>query len=284
MAGRSDAEILGDIRASIPPGNRYIPDREIMDAVRKARREIKPGTPSQCYRIPRPAHSKPIIDGPAYLKKLIARGDGAGPVDLWHLSDHQPDRETNYCDALAVLSLYDAEEHIYIGDQYGRDVEPVETWRTRIEQGQVAPWPHIAPNPFDGVAHDIGNRKPSFRCDAAVSAFRYVVVEFDTVSKSDQLAFWYAIITARLLPVAVLLDSGGKSLHAWIRVDLPDRQAWNREVCTRFYGDQGVFTSMGADRACRNPSRLSRLPGHYRTEKNSYQTLLYLNPQTKATV
>jgi hypothetical protein len=284
MAGLSDAQIMADIRDSIPPGSRHIPDREIMDAIKKARREVRVGRTSQYHRIYRPAPSKPIIDGPAYLKKLIARGDGAGTADLWHLSDHRQDRETNYCDALAVLSLYDAKEHIYIGDKYGRDVATVETWRNRIEQGKVAAWPHIAPNPFDGKPHDIGSKKPSFRCDAAVSAFRYVVIEFDTVSKSDQFAFWYAIIHTSLLPVAVLLDSGGKSLHAWIRVDLPDRQTWDREVGTRYYGDKGVFTSMGADRACRNPSRLSRLPGHYRTEKNNYQTLLYLNHRTKATV
>jgi hypothetical protein len=105
-------------------------------------------------------------------------------------------------------------------------------------------------------------------------------VEFDNLSKPDQFAFWYSVITKKLLDVALLLDSGGKSIHAWVRVNLTDRIAWDREIGNRFYGEAGVFTTMGADRACRNPSRLSRLAGHYRAEKSNWQTLLYLNRGT----
>jgi hypothetical protein len=115
-----------------------------------------------------------------------------------------------------------------------------------------------------------------------VCSFRYAVVEFDILSKPEQFAFWYSIITKKLLDVAVLLDSGGKSLHAWVRVNLQDRAAWDHEIGNRFYGEQGVMTVMGADRACRNPSRLSRLAGHYRAEKKNWQALLYLNPKREA--
>ena len=119
----------------------------------------------------------------------------------------------------------------------------------------------------------------SFRCDAAVSSFRFVVVEFDSIPKLDQIAFWYSIASKKLLDVAVLLDSGGKSIHAWVRVNLSDRATWDTVIGTQFYGPKGVFTLMGADKANRNPSRLSRLAGHFRQEKESFQTLLYLNPQ-----
>jgi hypothetical protein len=131
---------------------------------------------------------------------------------------------------------------------------------------------------LDGEAHDLGDGKTSRRCDAAVCAFRYAAAEFDNLTKPDQLAFWGAVISKKLLNVALLMDSGGKSIHAWIRVDLPDRNEWDRVIGGQFYGEAGVFTAMGADRACRNPSRLSRLAGHYRTEKASWQRLLYLNP------
>jgi hypothetical protein len=101
--------------------------------------------------------------------------------------------------------------------------------------------------------------------------------------KPDQFALWFTIISKNLIDVALLLDSGGKSLHAWIRVNLPDRAAWETEVGKRIYGPQGVFSCMGADRACRNPSRLSRLPGHYRAEKANWQSLLYVNPVKEGT-
>jgi hypothetical protein len=93
-----------------------------------------------------------------------------------------------------------------------------------------------------------------------------------------EFAFWYSIISKGLLDVAVLLDSGGKSLHAWVRVNLPDRATWDKEIGARFYGHDGVLTAMGADKACRNSSRLSLLPGHFRREKDAFQILLYLKP------
>jgi hypothetical protein len=282
IAGLSDGQIFGDIRASIPAGDRRVSDREITDAISKARREVIPSTPSTAYKpTPRPT-PRPLIDGQATRNKLIQAGDGAGQADLWELSPIRPDWEPGYHDAVAVLSLYDDAEWLYLGDQYGKEVKPVSEWRGIIEGRQVAPMPHIMPNPVDGQAHDIGNGKTSFRCDDAVKSFRYAIVEFDTLTKPEQFAFWYSILTKKLLDVAVLLDSGGKSIHGWVRVTLPDRQAWEHEIGTRFYGAQGVMTSMGADRACRNPSRLSRLAGHYRAEKKNWQTLLYLNPKREA--
>jgi hypothetical protein len=280
IAGLSDGQIHEDLRRSIPAGDRRVSDKEIMDAIVKARREITPHSAGGPYHpAPRPA-PRPLIDGDATRRKLITAGDGATDADIWELSPIRPDWEPGYQDALAVLSLYSADEHLYLGSQYDTTVKPVSVWREEIEHRQEAIWPHIMPNPIDGDAHDLGDGKTSFRCDAAVSAFRYAVVEFDNLSKPEQFAFWYSILSKKLLDVALLLDSGGKSIHAWIRVSLADRDAWNREVCIRFYGPTGVMTALGADRACRNPSRLSRLAGHYRAEKSNWQTLLYLNGGT----
>jgi hypothetical protein len=277
-AGLTDGQLFGDIRSAIPAGARHVPDREIMDAVAKARHDIRPyptGIRDRPMPLPAP---RPLIDGPATRDKLIHSGAGAGPEDFWELSPFRPDAEPSHRDALAVLTLYDDREWLFFGSPYDKRVRSVSEWRGIIERCQKAPWPHIMPNPVDGWAHEIGDGKLSFRCDAAVSDLRYAVVEFDNLSKPDQFAFWHSIISKRLLDVAVLLDSGGKSLHAWVRVNLPDRNAWDREIGTQIYGHAGVFTSMGADRACRNPSRLSRLAGHLRQDKGAYQTLLFLNP------
>ncbi|MEI7929550.1 MAG: hypothetical protein WCH40_13450, partial [Verrucomicrobiales bacterium] len=54
-----------------------------------------------------------------------------------------------------------------------------------------------------------------------VTAFRHVLVEFDRdeagkpIPKEEQ----YHAVIASGMPVAALIDSGNKSLHAWIRVD-----------------------------------------------------------------
>ena len=81
---------------------------------------------------------------------------------------------------------------------------------------------------------------------------------------------------SKVVPVAALIASGGKSIHAWIRVDCTDRKEWKELVKGRLYRD--VFIPLGADPACSNPSRKSRLPGVVRPG-GGWQEILFLNPQ-----
>jgi hypothetical protein len=278
IAGLSDCQIHDDIRGAIPAGDRRVTDKEIRDAVTKARREFKPNGPLTPYTPTYRPPPKPLIDGPATLRKLIDAGAGTTAENITALSPVTIDWKPGHLDALAVLSLYDGEERLFLGDQYGRKVKAVSLWREEVQSLCRASYPYIIPNPLDGEAHDLGEGNKSYRCDAAICAFRYATIEFDNLPKPAQLAFWGAVLSKKLLNVALLLDSGGKSIHAWVRVNLPDRNAWDKVVGGQFYGEAGVFTAIGADRACRNPSRLSRLAGHYREEKNAWQKLLYLNP------
>ena len=95
-----------------------------------------------------------------------------------------------------------------------------------------------------------------------VAAFRHVLVEFDCdaagqpIPKEKQLA---AIVTSGL-PVSALIDSGNKSLHAWIRVDAPDEAQYRLRVDAVYE----KFKHLNLDRQNRNPSRLSRCPDGFR--------------------
>lgn len=99
--------------------------------------------------------------------------------------------------------------------------------------------------------------------DSDVVAFRHALVEFDRdesgkpISKSDQ----YRAIVESGMPITVVIDSGNKSLHAWVRVDAPDQKEYKRRV--------GIiwdwFSGMSLDQQNRNPSRLSRCPEGWRT-------------------
>jgi RecA-family ATPase len=107
-----------------------------------------------------------------------------------------------------------------------------------------------------------------------VTAFRHVLVEFDrdesgkVIPKEEQ----FHAIVASGLPVAALLDSGNKSLHAWIRVDAPDSTEYARRVEVIW----DWFSGINLDRQNRNPSRLSRCPDGWRTVDGEVrrQTLL----------
>ena len=124
----------------------------------------------------------------------------------------------------------------------------------------------IRPNPMDGTGVS----------DRNVSAFRFALLEFDAVSMAVQLRF-----IARL-PVAIsaIISSGGKSLHAWVFIGAETETAFRESVAVLFR----LIAPFGIDTANRNPSRLSRLPGVYRSigaAGDGRQRLLYLNPAPK---
>ena len=122
-------------------------------------------------------------------------------------------------------------------------------------------WIRINPTDGRGIA------------DANVANYRFALVEFDTIPISLQLP-----LLARIpVPIAAIITSGGKSLHAWISIQAQNAEEY-RGIVSDLFKALGVF---GIDSANRNPSRLSRLPGTTRrigSAADSRQRLLYLNP------
>ncbi len=91
-----------------------------------------------------------------------------------------------------------------------------------------------------------------------VTAYRYALVESDKMDIAEQ----NALIRELELPVACLVYSGGKSLHAIVRVDAPTYEEYRRRVDFLYsVCDKNGFQ---VDRQNKNPSRLSRMPGAVR--------------------
>ena len=268
IAGLPPAEAEARIIQTMPrPPS---PGSEVAGAIRKAYAEHKPGAPYTPRTIA-PAKPKAL---PMTAQRFIQRGDGAEESDWWEASPIRIDWEPGPRDALALLgALYAPDEFLFIGERYGTEVATVGDWMRRIEAGEPCP-PHFIPNALTGQEHPLTDGKLSRRGDSAVAAFRYAVAEFDGLSKPDQLAFWWGFKSA---PIVALIDTGGKSIHAILKVDAPSREAWAAEVEQKLFAR--VLIPLGCDAACRNESRLSRLPGHFRREKNQWQRLLYLNPE-----
>ncbi len=276
LAGVRERDLLADIRAAIPATGRTVPDSEIMDAIRKAAADVVPA--GECtrreFRKPAPA-PKPPFDGMTYRQRLIHQGDGALECDFMEMSGGTLPGDPVDDTVHLLNALYSPSDVLFIGETMDTAVDTVERILARLAKGKPVP-PHIIPNPMTGTLGLNKEGKPSRRCDATVARYRFAVVEFDEMAKGDQLAFWHSVITRRLLPVAVLIDSGGKSIHSWLEVNLPNADAWKREIRSGLYHPiTGRMALMGADRACQNPSRLSRLPGHKRG--GSFQRLIYMN-------
>lgn len=88
-----------------------------------------------------------------------------------------------------------------------------------------------------------------------VTEFRYALVESDDMPIEQQ----NALIRELELPVACLVHSGGKSLHAIVRIDAPDYTEYRRRVDYLYEVlKKNDFT---LDTQNKNPSRLSRMPG-----------------------
>lgn len=97
-----------------------------------------------------------------------------------------------------------------------------------------------------------------------VTKFKYALVESDTLSVQEQ-----DIIYRKLeLPIAALVYSGDKSLHAIVRVDAENYDEYRKRV--EFLYDFMEKNGVSIDKQNRNPSRLSRMPGVTRNGNRQY--------------
>lgn len=132
---------------------------------------------------------------------------------------------------------------------------PVEEWIRRFDSPDSL---LLKPDREDGVFVRINPFKPNLYSgsDNDVAAYRHVLVEFDDKPKAEQ----EKLLRDSGLPISVLIDSGGKSIHGWVRVDAADRKEWDARR------DEIYRAIPGIDPKNKNPSRFSRLPGAWRGE------------------
>ena len=185
----------------------------------------------------------PTEDLITYLELLFDKDDRVGYVtgDVWQ------DSEGRW---LPSKGVYDrtAGELIASLRKHPNDIgATVGDWKT-----EVGGW--IRFNPLDGEGVKNEN----------VTSFKFALVESDTLPIVEQ-----DIIFRKLeLPIAALVHSGGKSLHAIVRVDAADYEEYRKRVefLYDFLEKQGV----AIDKQNRNPSRLSRMPGLTRNGNRQY--------------
>lgn len=97
-----------------------------------------------------------------------------------------------------------------------------------------------------------------------VTDFRYALVESDCMAIEQQ----NAIIRELDLPVAVLVYSGGKSVHAIVKIDAPNYDEYRKRV--DYLYTVCKQNGLEIDKQNRNPSRLSRMPGVMRNGNKQY--------------
>ena len=195
--------------------------------------------------MPEPENWDPAGELIRYLETLFEASENVGYVmDSWQKTDEKGTRwlpsKGNWDRTAGQLIQELGQCHGDIGAVLGDCKEEAGAW--------------IRFNPLDGEGCK----------DANVTDFRYALVEADEGEIEEQ----NAIIRELELPVAALVFSGGKSLHAIVRIEAADRAEYRKRVDYLYYVCEK--NGLKVDPQNRNPSRLSRMPGVIRNGKKQF--------------
>ncbi len=269
-------------------------------------RPIPPPRRTQAELVAMVLKSPEAADASFESSVLKAGGDELDPCGA-DVFDFSPVRLEPYSEALPytadmitlLASLYQPEDLLFIGsrESAGREsIRSAASW-IRMFQALLAhagkcpaderralltqtglDYPLICPNPLTG---EPGEKKDgsgmTFRGDSCIRDFRFIVVESDSLPMQKQGAMLKGLCSFGFR-IAALIHSGNKSVHAWLKIDQPvsSLAEWDAHIRKELFP---LLKSCGADGACSNPSRLSRLPGIYRADRGNWQRLLYLAPE-----
>ena len=184
-----------------------------------------------------------------YLKTLFKDSDKVGYVT----GDCYFNEEKQKWQPKAGLFDRTSGELIASLQKHSDDIE----WTVGTIEKLAGAW--IRYNPLDGLGASATN----------VTAFNYALVESDEIPKSEQIAFY----NKWKLPIATLVDSASKSIHAIVHIDAPNREIYDERVKTLF--DFLVEHGFPIDSSNKNPNKLSRMPGV--TRNGVMQNLLATN-------
>lgn len=195
----------------------------------------------QLESLPAPTAFNPVSEIITYLETLFDSTEYVGYCcEVWQKDDRWLPTKGNYSRTAGELIQGLSRCNGDIGSVLG-DVKP-----------EAGAW--IRFNPLDGK----GVR------DENVTSYRFALVECDNMSLEKQ----YAIIKQLELPVAILVHSGKKSLHAIVRVDAYNYEEYRKRV--DYLYNICRKNGLELDKQNRNPSRLSRLPGIMRDGQMQY--------------
>ena len=185
----------------------------------------------------------PAQDLTTYLELLFDRDDIVGYVtgDVWQNADGKWLPSKGVYDRTAGELIDSLKKH---PDDVGATVGD---WKP-----DCGAWIRFNPLDGDGVKNE------------NVTKFRYALVESDTLPIAEQ-----DILFRKLeLPIAALVHSGGKSLHAIVHIDADSYEEYRKRV--EYLYDFLEKHGVSIDKQNRNPSRLSRMPGVTRNGNRQY--------------
>lgn len=127
--------------------------------------------------------------------------------------------------------------------------------------------------PVDGQRRINRDGNMSCRSEASVMRWPHLLLESDNADPEQ----WCRLLIQLPLKIVAIYTSGGRSVHAIVRIDATSKADWDESKITF----AKHLVPLGADLKAMTAVRLSRLPQCRRGE--SLQKLLYLNPDADGT-
>lgn len=214
------------------------------------------------------------------LRLIEERGGAVSVMDIMEASPIRPAEGKGFvtaCEALfkpdegvAVVTKVNTEGIPWGGDE----VRTPADWRKYLASGKTirckaGGWWRVNPVNPAGGSGKFGTIK-----DEDILSHRYCLLENDKLPIDVQVS-----LLARLpLPLVSVVDSANKSLHAFCRLDCPDKPSFHEKATLLL---QDLHNRFGFDLVNTNPSRMSRLPDGWRDIKrregsDGRQAVLYL--------
>lgn len=223
-------------------------------------------SPSADYR---EKHNVAPAEKPQFEETALSRfaGELAGNVDLLWLAARSEADPCTVTSKQFLELLYRHGERVVIFTDNKSQGDAVWPADPIPERGPHGVW--FLAQPVDGKYHPNPRQGTmSRRSEEAVTSWRYFVIESDQAN----LKQWLAAVVQFPLRIAAIYSSGGRSVHALVKIDARTKGEWDAEREAL----KNALVILGADPGAMTAVRLTRLPGCWR--HRSLQKLLYIHP------
>ena len=206
-------------------------------------------------------HLDPVYGSVQKVPDIPRNYDGRGEMLEYLTTLFEDEDYVGFC----TQATYDQKKEKWkpAGTVYGRTagqiIADLRAGRTGFGTANPSAGIWVRFNPLDGQGEN----------DTNVTKWKHCLLESDDIPIEQQ----WSLIQSMHLPCTFVINSGGKSLHAIVRIDAENAQQYRTRVDDLYkYAEQAGFKPDPQDK---NASRLSRLPGAKR--ENGYQYIVARN-------
>lgn len=261
-AHRTEQEIVDLLTAAVEGCGRFVPQREIIAAVKDSEKGAWKPNANHAASVNRPVPKWPAIN--TKTQAAVIQASPMSIAGLWEKSPMTCD-DTEYF----IDELFPGNPLLCVGESSSEfKTAPREDFR-----GELSRMPLIVPSPMSGLLGRKKNPEPGKNPLSAhtldnTGPRRYLVTEFDSGTPDEQASLIWHL--REFAPLIMVLWSGGKSLHAWW-----DCKGNDDSVTGRF---MRYAVSLGADPTTWTRSQFVRIPQGWRADKQQRQEVYFFNP------